>query len=147
MKKILFILFLGVMAMCSFFVKVTTYCTSVLAPVKAFVRDCALILATFAGFSLMSLTASASELAEGVTFFSILVETWSLLPLYAQIIGVLWLLVPVFSMIVSATDTPTDDSLWGKWIYPILEKLALVTFKSKQMPGDWLLLKPLNKDR
>lgn len=87
---------------------------------------------------------SAETMPEGLTFLSVLVETWGLLPLYAQIIGVLWLMVPVFSLIVSLTDTPMDDNVWGKWIYPILEKLALVTFKSKQKAGDGLI-KPLSK--
>lgn len=141
MKKALFILFLGIMAAADVFAKVTTCCVSLLAPAKAFIRERVLMLATFAGFCLMSLTASAGELAQGITFFSVLTETWALLPWYAQVVGVLWLLVPVFSLIVSATDTPTDDNLWGKWIYPIIEKLALVVFKSKEKPGDYLLTK------
>lgn len=87
---------------------------------------------------------SAEVMPEGLTFLSVLIETWGLLPLYAQIIGVLWLLVPVFSVLVSITKTPYDDNLWGKWIYPILEKLALVTFKAKQKPGDDMI-KPLPK--
>lgn len=141
MKKTLFILFLGIMAVADVFAKITTYCTSLLAPAKTFIRERVLMLATLAGFCLMSLTASAGELAEGITFFAVLTETWVLLPWYAQVIGVLWLLVPVFSFIVSATDTPTDDNLWGKWIYPVIEKLALVVFKSKEKPGDYLLKK------
>ena len=51
-------------------------------------------------------------------------------------------MVPVFSVIVSLTDTPADDNLWGKYVYPIIEKLAIVTFKTKQYPGDSYLLKP-----
>ena len=142
MKKVLFILFLGIMAVADVFLKVTAYSASLLTSFCGFVRQRSVVFAAMLGFSFMSLTACASELAEGVTFFGILVETWALLPLYAQIIGVLWLLVPVFSVIVSLTDTPMDDNLWGKWIYPIIEKLALVTFKTKQKPGDSYLLKP-----
>lgn len=98
--------------------------------------------------SVMAAEASTgSGLGEGIGFFTLLYDSWSLLPLYVQIIGVVWLLVPVFSFIVSATDTPTDDKIWGKWIYPIIEKLALVAFKSKQMPGDGYLLKPHKKPR
>ena len=141
MKKVLFVVFLGVMALANVFAKITSYCASLLSPIRSFVRERIVMLATFAGFCLMSLTASAAELAQGITFFSVLTETWVLLPWYGQVIGVLWLLVPVFSFIVSATDTPTDDNLWGKWIYPIIEKLALVVFKSKEKPGDYLLTK------
>jgi hypothetical protein len=143
MKKLLFVLFIALTAISSFFVELFYCSASLLASFRGFVRKRGAMLAAMLGFSFMSLTACASELAEGVTFFGILVETWALLPLYAQIIGVLWLLVPVFSVIVSLTDTPYDDNLWGKWIYPILEKLALVTFKSKQKPGDGLFLKPI----
>lgn len=141
MKKALFVFYIAIASLCSSFVYLIDRGTSLLASVKTFVRERIVMLATFAGFCLMSLTASAAELAEGITFFSVLTETWALLPWYAQVIGVLWLLVPVFSFIVAATDTPKDDNLWGKWIYPIIEKLALVVFKSKEKPGDYLLTK------
>jgi hypothetical protein len=142
MQKLLFVSFIALAAISSFFVELFYCGASLLASFRGFVRQRAAVLAAMLGFSFMSLTACASELAEGVTFFGILVETWALLPMYAQIIGVLWLLVPVFSVVVSLTDTPMDDNLWGKWIYPILEKLAMVSFKAKQKPGDNLLLKP-----
>lgn len=142
MQKLLFVSFIALAAITSFFVELFYCGASLLASFRGFVRQRAAVLAAMLGFSFMSLTACASELAEGVTFFGILVETWALLPMYAQIIGVLWLLVPVFSVVVSLTDTPMDDNLWGKWIYPILEKLAMVSFKAKQKPGDNLLLKP-----
>ena len=142
MQKLLLVSFIALAAITSFFAELFYCSASLLASFRGFVRQRAAMLATMLGFSFMSLTACASELPQGITFFSVLIETWSLLPLYAQIIGVLWLLVPVFSVIVSMTDTPYDDSLWGKWIYPIIEKLAMVTFKTKQKPGDNLLLKP-----
>ena len=145
MKKLLLVSFIALTAITSFFVELFYCGASLLASFCGFVRQRSVVFAAMLGFSFMSLTACASELAEGVTFFGILVETWALLPLYAQIIGVLWLLVPVFSVIVSLTDTPMDDNLWGKWIYPIIEKLALVTFKTKQKPGDGYFLKPLKK--
>lgn len=142
MKKLLLTSFIALAAISSFFVELFYCGASLLASFRGFVRQRAAVLAVILGFSFMSLTACASELAEGLTFFGILVETWALLPMYAQIIGVLWLLVPVFSVVVSLTDTPMDDNLWGKWIYPILEKLAMVSFKAKQKPGDSYLLKP-----
>lgn len=92
-------------------------------------------------------TSTGAGLSEGIGFFTLLHDSWNSLPLYVQILGVVWLFVPVFSFIVSATDTPTDDRIWGKWIYPIIEKLALVAFKSKQLPGDGYLLKPHKKPR
>ena len=141
MKKLLLVLFIALAAITSFFVELFYCGASLLASFRGFVRQRAAVLATFLGFVFISVSANAADLAEGVTFFSVLVETWAMLPLYAQIIGVLWLLVPVFSVIVSMTDTPYDDNLWGKWIYPILEKLAIVTFKTKQKPGDGILLK------
>ena len=142
MKKLLLVSFLALTAITSFFVELFYCGASLLASFSGFVRQRSVVFAAMLGFSFMSLTACASELAEGVTFFGILVETWALLPLYAQIIGVLWLMVPVFSVIVSLTDTPADDNLWGKYVYPIIEKLAIVTFKTKQYPGDSYLLKP-----
>jgi hypothetical protein len=143
MQKLLFVLFIALAAITSFFAELFYCGASLLASFRGFVRQRAAVLAAMLGFSFASLSACATEVVpQGITFFSILIETWSLLPLYAQIIGVLWLLVPVFSLIVSLTDTPTDDNLWGKWIYPILEKLAVVTFKTKQKPGDGYLLKP-----
>ena len=142
MKKLLLVSFIALTAITSFFVELFYCGASLLESFRGFVRQRAAMLATFLGFAFISVSANAGDLAEGVTFLGILVETWALLPLYAQIIGVLWLLVPVFSLIVSLTDTPMDDNLWGKWIYPILEKLAVVTFKTKQKPGDGYLLKP-----
>jgi hypothetical protein len=145
MKKLLLVSFIALTAISSVFVELFYCGASLLASFRGFVRKRGAMLVAMFGFSFLSLTACASELAEGVTFFGILVETWAMLPLYAQIIGVLWLLVPLFSVIVSLTDTPYDDNLWGNWIYPIIEKLALITFKAKQKPGDGLLLKPIKK--
>lgn len=146
MTNLLLASFIALAAITSFFVELFYCGASLLASFRGFVRQRAAMLAAVLGFSFMSLTACATEtIPQGITFLSVLIETWALLPLYAQIIGVLWLLVPVFSVIVSMTDTPYDDNLWGKWIYPILEKLAFVTFKSKQKPGDSLVIKPLNK--
>tara|TARA_R110002033_G_scaffold170862_2_gene214566 strand:+ start:7472 stop:7906 length:435 start_codon:yes stop_codon:yes gene_type:complete len=142
MKKLLFVLFIALAAITSFFVELFYCSASLLESFRGFVRERAVMFATFLSFVFISVSANAADLAEGVTFFGILVETWAMLPLYAQIIGVLWLLVPVFSVVVSLTDTPMDDNLWGKWIYPILEKLAMVSFKAKQKPGDSYLLKP-----
>tara|TARA_B110001454_G_scaffold54930_2_gene53724 strand:+ start:16835 stop:17299 length:465 start_codon:yes stop_codon:yes gene_type:complete len=94
-----------------------------------------------------SLTVMAADtgIGDGVGFLSMLYESWGELSIYVQVIGVLWLLVPVFSFIVSITDTPVDDNVWGKYIYPVIEKLAIVTFKAKQSPGDGLTIKPFGK--
>lgn len=145
MQKLSLVSFIALAAITSFFVELFYCSASLLASFRGFVRKRAAMLVTALGFSFLSLTACAAEsIPQGITFLSVLIETWSLLPIYAQIIGVLWLLVPVFSLIVSMTKTPYDDNLWGKWIYPILEKLALVTFKAKQKPGDDMI-KPLPK--
>lgn len=147
MQKLLFVSFIALAAITSFFVELFYCSASLLASFRGFVRKRAAMLVTALGFSFLSLTACATEtIPQGITFLflSVLIETWSLLPLYAQIIGLLWLFVPVFSLIVALTKTPYDDNLWGKWIYPIIEKLALVTFKAKQKPGDDLI-KPLPK--
>lgn len=84
-------------------------------------------------------TQATEGISAGMQFFTLLYDSWAMLPIYMQIIGALWLLVPVFSFIVSATDTPADDKLWGKWIYPVIEKLAFMAFKSKQLPANDLL--------
>lgn len=84
-------------------------------------------------------TQATEGISAGMQFFTLLYDSWAMLPIYMQIIGALWLFVPVFSFIVSATDTPADDKLWGKWIYPVIEKLAFMAFKSKQLPANDLL--------
>lgn len=77
-------------------------------------------------------------------FITWLTESWSQLPTPLAIVGVLWVLVPVFSLIVALTPTPRDDAWWGKYIYPALEWLSLNFLKSKQKPGDNDLLKPFD---
>jgi hypothetical protein len=145
MKKTLLVLFIATAALCSSVAYLFDCAASLLAPIRSFARERVAMLVAFVGFCFMSFSVNAADLAEGITFLSVLTETWSLLPWYGQVVGVLWLLVPMFSFIVSATDTPVDDSLWGKWIYPLLEMMALTIFKSKQSPGDGILPKPYKK--
>ena len=61
----------------------------------------------------------------------VLTELWDSLPLLFKIIGVLVALHPVFSIIVAATPTPKDDTLYAKFYSRVLEPLALVIFKAK----------------
>lgn len=92
---------------------------------------------------MVSLLMSFSALAEVVIgsgpdsgFLDYFASAWETLPWPLKFLGTLWLLVPVFSIIVSTTDTPKDDKVWGKVIYPLLEILAMSFLKAKQKPGD-----------
>lgn len=103
------------------------------------------LLAVMAGFFISALALAAEAGPEsGIDFIGYLVAAWSELGLAGKVVGVLWVLVPVFSLIVSLTKTPKDDKWWGKYVYPALELLALNFLKSKQKPGDNDLLKRWN---
>lgn len=122
-----------------------SYLANVARPMFSKVTVCALkpLIAVAGLTSALTVMAAETQATEGISaglqFFTLLYDSWAILPIYMQIIGALWLLVPVFSFIVSATDTPADDKLWGKWIYPVIEKLAFMAFKSKQLPANDLL--------
>lgn len=80
-------------------------------------------------------------------FISYFVSAWATLSWPLKVLGILWLLVPVFSIIVATTDTPKDNKIWGKYIYPLLELGAMTFFKAKQKPGDSELAKPFDDDQ
>lgn len=105
------------------------------------------LLFLLAGVALTFLSACAfAEAGSGIEadFILYLLGAWDEMSVLVKVIAVLWILVPVFSLIVSLTPTPRDDAWWGKYIYPALELLAMNFLKVKQKPGDNDLLKPLN---
>lgn len=83
----------------------------------------------------------ATDVAATINFFGYLQAAWVELSLLGKVIGVLWVLVPLFSLIVSLTPTPRDNLFFGKYIYPLIELLAMNFFKVKQKPGDESALK------
>lgn len=51
------------------------------------------------------------------------------------IVAILMALHPIASAITNMTDTPKDDA-WVGWVYKhVLERLALIGGKAKQLPG------------
>lgn len=67
---------------------------------------------------------------------SILVGS-SAMGVYGQVVGLLITVgVPLASAIVNYTETPKDDKIYGKYVYPLIEFLALVRNKAKQKAGD-----------
>jgi len=100
------------------------------------------LLAVMAGFFISALALAAEAGPENaIDFIGYLYSAWGELGITGKLVGTLWALVPVFSLIVSLTPTPRDDGIWGRWLYPIIEKLAMQFFKAKQKPGDNDLLK------
>jgi hypothetical protein len=49
-----------------------------------------------------------------------------------SIINVITLLVTAASAICAITDTPKDDAFMSKWIYPVIETLAINVGKAKK---------------
>ncbi len=89
-------------------------------------------LAAMAGFFVSAIVLGAEASAENsIEFVGYLFGAWQSLGAVGRVVGVLWALVPVFSLIVSLTPTPRDDQLWSP-VYKLLEKLALIFFKAKQ---------------
>lgn len=88
-------------------------------------------LIVLAIFSVVSASVLADGLAADTSFWQYLLAAWSELGLVSKVVGVLWALVPIASLIVSLTPTPKDDAVFGKYVYPLLEKMALVFFKAK----------------
>lgn len=84
----------------------------------------------------LPLAVFAEDLKTGSDFLISLSALWSDLNILERIVGVIWGLVPLFSLMVAMTNTPDKYSWWGKYAYPILELLALTVFKAKQQPGD-----------
>lgn len=70
-------------------------------------------------------------------FLASLLVGSSFMGVYGQIVGLLVTVgVPLASAIVNYTDTPNDDEIYGKYVYPFIEFLALVRNKAKQKAGD-----------
>tara|TARA_R100001460_G_scaffold16018_4_gene35245 strand:- start:347 stop:541 length:195 start_codon:yes stop_codon:yes gene_type:complete len=44
--------------------------------------------------------------------------------------------VAVSSAICAATPTPADEKFLGKWVYPVIEILALQIGSAKMLPGE-----------
>ena len=44
--------------------------------------------------------------------------------------------VAVSSAICAATPTPADEKFLGKYVYPVIEVLALQIGKAKMLPGE-----------
>ncbi len=89
-------------------------------------------LAVMASFFASAIALGAEAGAEhSIEFVGYLIDAWQSLGTIGRIVGVLWALVPVFSLIVSLTPTPKDDQIWSA-VYRLVEKLALVFFKAKQ---------------
>ena len=71
-----------------------------------------------------------------VDYIALAIMLWDMkevLPWYVLAPLVAWLLSPVFSLIVSITPTPKDDTAWA-WIYKWLEINAFNFWKSKDKP-------------
>lgn len=87
--------------------------------------------------SVLAIPAFAEEVlptAVNIDFMTMVIGLWSALNAFERVIAALYLLVPVFSIIVSLTPTPRDNLLLGK-AYKLLELFALQVFRAKQTPG------------
>lgn len=94
--------------------------------------------------SVLAIPAFAEEAlptAVNIDFMTMVIGLWSALNAFERVIAALYLLVPLFSLIVSMTPTPRDNLFFGKYIYPLIELLAINFFKVKQKPGDESALK------
>lgn len=77
---------------------------------------------------------------------SLVVGKWGFI---GTVIGVAAVGLPALHSLASAyvasTDTPSDDAFYGKFIYPVLEVLALVVGKAKQpKPGETITNPAIN---
>ncbi len=92
----------------------------------------------FVLFVLASSPVQASEIAnEQVDFMDMALVLWNMrgeLPWYVLLPLVTWLLSPVFSLIVSITPTPKDDTAWA-YIYKWLEMNAFNFWRAKDKPS------------
>lgn len=88
-------------------------------------------------FLLMPSPAQASEVVgEQIEFMDMALVLWNMrseLPWYVLLPLVTWLLSPVFSLIVSMTPTPKDDSAWV-YLYKWLEMNAFNFWRAKDKP-------------
>lgn len=60
-----------------------------------------------------------------------LIAMWNDLGLLAKIVGILLIAHPIASMIVAATPTPADDSIYANFYRYFLEPMSLTVFKAK----------------
>lgn len=99
-----------------------------------------LIIAFFAGSPEVQANPAEGGVVQ-VDYQAMAIMLWHMkdsLPWYTLAPVLLWLLAPMFSIIVSITPTPKDDTAWSV-IYKWLELNALNFWKAKDQPKkeDW----------
>lgn len=86
----------------------------------------------------VTLPVQANEvIAEQIDFIDMALVLWNMrndLPWYILLPLVTWLLSPLFSLIVSLTPTPKDDTAWA-FIYKWLEMNAFNFWRAKDKPS------------